>query len=1775
MARAHANVWTTAFLASANGAVGLGMRTAVTVSNWLLKSIERVIPSEFHSTLSSLDSMNLTAINRGQESAVWDELDVWLSTKKVQLSKGFNHQLSLSDCNHHKTKGCNQPKTGETCSCCQMDTADQSGRCKCCYPKRPSCTHKPDNVNFDGEMVCYCCGLPFIETCKACPPLVSEGVKEDVSVSNQGELVAKSHPNIGGNLSTGWPDPRGGKQHNHKCKTCGNVVTHEHQFTTLSHVHPSSMCPVCYPNDRAETHHVTASSEPTPREYAAAERKEEKRVAETSADKRKREALVKANAIFSPSENLVLFGKDKCPPDVLSSASSDKWSIYLNYTPTGETGCTSNHFLLNGFDAEVQPGDQCGFHALNTCTKGMIKLSDFNKVLQRTGPYTDRQLIRMAAYYHINILIFGDVFSMVVTNSPGEPHYTIQHIKNKEFPEGHWRPCQLSLKDRWTDKLTTSPMFSISELDSLCSEIMGANTHYSTNLMDEATLLKCATHIKHCEDLMQSKVTAQLPQVYESDSDWWITNSKYDNMATGEIKIAVPGWAKSAIEPLTKTGREMADHLSMAAKVNVSPEGLTDVDSLLHNAITMACHDIMRVRLLAELEVSEQLKASFKIHELSTRKLSTGLLAINLSGTKLKPMDEVYIKELGAVLSIRVKYLKDVPYCVTPIKNSVGTGNIKVLVPNSSAGSAWRTIKAALTCNINQGKFNDVLRSMEGTSAVFGWGKSTRIAQEADNDTTVVAMTRGAVEVLKDKLLKLNKQPTVVKAGTRVMSAESASQSKVMTKTLIIDEASKLTTDQLLLMLSDKVKTVKLYGDYLQIGARDMSQTPGTRVVSSCLEICQQVDVRKHTHRVGQPLAGELAKIPQLIDLTCDEDKVTKFGTTTTATYDSNMSRFLVEQYQIDTVLTHYQEGAAMLKRDLQDKIDDGSLRVSTIDSFQGQESNNVMVVAMPTVRGTRGLIDDFEFNISAASRGKSYLHWWSINCHQESTSLHLRIMGSTIGSGLPGAYPDEEAIRLMEVDGFTEDGQPFMVGKEVRDSLEDSIHNQASRYGCKADISSDQDHFRVEIRKKIGFMNTVMATYQWTFNTASSVMSVSPFAPISSEQADKLQSTLDSQLKCMSAPSSHVDHKVKSTKCCHAESATEKHAEYLFANPLSSWKLRNLAYICQQFQAAGTKLVLYTEKGHAVTISSGGGCSTCGALSFRNEARSANHENILRLPENGQQRNDHQPYEDAIANSCLLMVGHFRGPTTEVMVSDSVDHLLDSKRLMVMNLMERGLTLTGQVVNSSLKRENNTNLENRYIDANTKHIEKGKQLIRQALAANNIDPWYVDEFVLTNKPVGHMSCDHLPWVYQAKTGNLSIAYNGKRASDFNPAPWQSLILESIIEKLNTNTVMGEFSKFLASMVDNRKVGARIAGLLEPVSAHKDAGDEIYRALQNFAAKSEMLKLKHTPPPIFMTKKGMEIIGDTINSLHPKLAVQEHNMTHGQDALGQARETLAAAARRRDRNAVNVITQRPTVYFVNSWFNSTLISPEETSYHKHWFDQDLGICYNVLSNITSRVSSKSEQGELRPIIQRAVQAYKSPTMHPVISEQISHMVTDMNDTWSIMTPSEIADHIKASNGEYVLGWYGFNPEASRQKVNVPGRGWATVQATTGQDIPTIMLDTYLNHMETGVTIKVPGTKDRIMIEKQCSLAGVHLVKIHLNQSLTNFYHVDNNEIGTSTVTVDIPTINSNLIRGITNKVPYFRRRQPRWTRSCSKQGSCAEHEQIVNLTTCWSTEDPK
>ncbi|BCL84886.1 polyprotein [Phytophthora endornavirus 2] len=317
----------------------------------------------------------------------------------------------------------------------------------------------------------------------------------------------------------------------------------------------------------------------------------------------------------------------------------------------------------------------------------------------------------------------------------------------------------------------------------------------------------------------------------------------------------------------------------------------------------------------------------------------------------------------------------------------------KIMYAKVSAASIAMKLESLWHTMMDTAHTRYLLEHAQVLLAPPGWGKSTRIVNTSDLDSTVVCMTSASRHNLINRGVK----------ARYTISAERAKLEKVTTRKLIIDEATMLQWTDVHCMITEDVEELYLYGDRHQIGVVDMSSSSGVRNDRNITQYTTNVETPSGTYRIGNPLCAELRKLyPEMIALGTHQ---TTFNVTRLDDLTGDEVRELVSRVKPGIILTFYQSTKNRVNRMLR-----GSIPVSTIHSYQGCESSRVMVFQHHP-RGIRaGLHTSPDYCLSAATRPINHLEWVTVGTSHGGTSLVDLISGgdSTAGgadrTGLPPA---------------------------------------------------------------------------------------------------------------------------------------------------------------------------------------------------------------------------------------------------------------------------------------------------------------------------------------------------------------------------------------------------------------------------------------------------------------------------------------------------------------------------------------------------------------------------------------------------------------------------------------------------------------------------------------------------------------------------------------------------------------------------------------------------
>jgi len=273
--------------------------------------------------------------------------------------------------------------------------------------------------------------------------------------------------------------------------------------------------------------------------------------------------------------------------------------------------------------------------------------------------------------------------------------------------------------------------------------------------------------------------------------------------------------------------------------------------------------------------------------------------------------------------------------------------------------------------------------------AVPGWGKSTQIAANFTPDTTVVCVTSEAVK----NLINMG-----IPRGN-VKSVERATEDRITTKRLIVDECTQVDWMRIHEMVTDRVQEIELFGDSFQIGTVDFSGSSGERTITSCNMYSDNVKQFNSTRRFGEPLCSELKTLNPNIDTIASHE--TTYNVENLSELNTDRIAELINKHHIGVVLTFHQLTKNILQKAL-GKTNKVNLNVTdfcTVHSFQGNQKSRVMVIQHFLTPS--GVHTDKRYLMSAASRCTNHLTWVTIDSPVTSLILKDHLKNTILIGGM------------------------------------------------------------------------------------------------------------------------------------------------------------------------------------------------------------------------------------------------------------------------------------------------------------------------------------------------------------------------------------------------------------------------------------------------------------------------------------------------------------------------------------------------------------------------------------------------------------------------------------------------------------------------------------------------------------------------------------------------------------------------------------------------------
>ncbi|AZO92732.1 polyprotein [Arthrocladiella mougeotii alphaendornavirus] len=430
-----------------------------------------------------------------------------------------------------------------------------------------------------------------------------------------------------------------------------------------------------------------------------------------------------------------------------------------------------------------------------------------------------------------------------------------------------------------------------------------------------------------------------LPTVIDRGGIYWLTNSKEHNPRFGLINIPLP---PSIDQVFVDALNGVSDKQIDASYANFTNEW-GNVEQDINNAIKLRCLEINYAMRQLEQPTNDLPLSTVDIkHDNPTIEL------VNMG--RLKPLDVVTLLHDGKKRTAVVFGEASNPM----VQNHFGKGSV-LQIHKASLSSTYRALLLAIKALGNLPNISS-MKVVQAVDGIAGSGKSTTIRNmDKKSNMVLVCKTRSAI----------NSHST---AGFHAsITCEAAGMITVPTFSVVLDEASMITTVELAALIDHPNMQVHMFGDSMQIGAKDMSPIKGMRQEISLLSQFQHKKLN-HTHRFGNPLVSHVLKNFNK-DITCDDDKVTTYEQVSANDYHTVAE--IARKKKVDAIYTFMHIDYTNMVSEIGDEIS-----VNKVHSAQGKEFDTVMVLHWGNFAAEGTIVKSANFIFTALTRARKHVVW-------------------------------------------------------------------------------------------------------------------------------------------------------------------------------------------------------------------------------------------------------------------------------------------------------------------------------------------------------------------------------------------------------------------------------------------------------------------------------------------------------------------------------------------------------------------------------------------------------------------------------------------------------------------------------------------------------------------------------------------------------------------------------------------------------------------------------
>jgi len=649
---------------------------------------------------------------------------------------------------------------------------------------------------------------------------------------------------------------------------------------------------------------------------------------------------------------------------------------YLEVAPDLITNKTWFEFMYEGenmiklenlkevakLEQEKTEGDLCGYTALSYFFPN-LEFSMVNDAVGKVDWYTLRDLLLISNKWRLNLAIITHLDVCVNKMEDSNWYAVVAHSKVFNEEKEHWYPVsctQIGPPDRLYFK---DFGLGVETIKTIVSKLPKVNFNSMTfNSVKEQDRLFIAKSIAELNNfILNSEVEGLGYELVTKNDLIYLTNNKdcINNRSVGKLAGVVEPQYLQYAELFLATDKSVLNQSMLMEDFNVELSIENAKDSVAE-FIKYRLYELLKLKLdLNNDEIPgrwERIKA----------RVVKGKVSVDCK-PKDKTGDLIAVK-LGSKTTIHQIYRQG-DKILFNFHKMTGEFMLKIKWSKISFNSSLIDFMSLIRLP-NTDWINKV--DIEAIDAVPGWGKSREIVLRSDDETTVITMTRKALEVLKERGCK-----------GKLMTLERAKLETVKTSKLICDEASMITiVDLLACVYRTPLKELRLFGDSNQINVVDMYLKPGVRKIKSVLESCSFRRIEYKSHRIGYPLAEEIG---QIITFEGNDSKETHFDVMYLDEMKVSKIKEIQEELTIELILVFYEIDFQLLRNEL-------NCEVEKVHSYQGGEAKRVLVIQhSPKPEGRIHL--DKKYCVSAMTRGLDYLCWLSIGVFDDKLPLSDRVI--------------------------------------------------------------------------------------------------------------------------------------------------------------------------------------------------------------------------------------------------------------------------------------------------------------------------------------------------------------------------------------------------------------------------------------------------------------------------------------------------------------------------------------------------------------------------------------------------------------------------------------------------------------------------------------------------------------------------------------------------------------------------------------------------------------